>query len=106
MYAMNTQTQPLDVFSIITNRIIEQLAQHVIPWQKPWTEAGHPQNLFSKRPYTGINTWLLGSLGYSQNYFLTWKQLKAVGASVKKGEKGTMVVFWKPLSPDQQAEND
>src|SRR5476651_1922904 len=94
---MNTQTQSLDVFSIITNRIIEQLEQQVIPWRKPWAEAGHPQNLFSKRPYTGINTWLLGSLGYAQNYFLTWKQLKAVGASVKKGEKGTMVVFWKRL---------
>jgi len=102
---MNT-TPKLDVFSIITNRIIEQLAQQVIPWRKPWAEAGHPQNLFSKRPYTGINTWLLGSLGYSQNYFLTWKQLKAVGASVKKGEKGTMVIFWKKLPPDQQAEND
>jgi len=103
---MNTQTQPLDVFSIITNRIIEQLEQQVIPWRKPWAEAGHPQNLFSKRPYTGINTWLLGSLGYAQNYFLTWKQLKAVGASVKKGEKGTMVVFWKRLPQDEAKDKE
>jgi antirestriction protein ArdC len=58
---MNTQNQTLDVFSIITNRIIEQLEKQVIPWQKPWTEGGQPQNLFTKRPYTGINTWLLGS---------------------------------------------
>jgi antirestriction protein ArdC len=102
---MNTQTPPLDVFSIITNRIIEQLEKQIIPWRKPWSEAGHPQNLFSKRPYTGINTWLLASLGYAQNYFLTWKQLKAVGASVKKGEKGAMVVFWKRL-PQNEAKDD
>src|SRR5580700_575405 len=100
MYTMNTQNQHLDVFAIITNRIIEQLEKQVIPWRKPWTEGGHPQNLFTKRPYSGINTWLLGSLGYAQNYFLTFKQLKAVGASVKKGEKGMMVVFWKRLQPD------
>ena len=37
-------------------------------------------------PYAGINAWLLGSLGYAQNYFLTWRQIKTVGASVKKGE--------------------
>jgi len=101
----NTQQQPIDVFQIITNRIIEQLAQQIVPWRKPWTEAGHPQNLFTKRYYTGINTWLLASLGFSQNYFLTWKQVKAVGASVKKGEKGTMIVFWKRLD-NQQAEDD
>ncbi|MDB5009199.1 MAG: hypothetical protein JWP45_3592 [Mucilaginibacter sp.] len=98
---MNTHNQTLDVYSIITNRIIEQLEKQVIPWRKPWTEGGHPQNLFTKRPYTGMNTWLLGSLGYAQNYFLTWKQLKAVGASVKKSEKGTMVVFWKRVAEEE-----
>lgn len=102
---MNTQNQQLDVFAIITNRVIDQLKQSVIPWRKPWTEGGHPQNLFTKRPYTGINTWLLGSLGYSQNYFLTWKQLKAVGASVKKGEKGTMIVFWKTVLQQHSKNN-
>ena len=101
---MSTQNQTIDVYGIITKRIIEQLEKQVIPWRKPWTEGGHPQNLFSKRAYTGINTWLLGSLGYAQNYFLTWKQIKAVGASVKKGEKGTMVVFWKRIQQEQGKE--
>ncbi|HZY38139.1 MAG TPA: zincin-like metallopeptidase domain-containing protein [Mucilaginibacter sp.] len=98
-------TQHFDVFAIITDRIIDQLEKQFIPWRKPWTEGGHPQNLFTKRPYNGMNTWLLGSLGYAQNYFLTWNQLKAVGASVKKGEKGTMVVFWKRLPPDTSKDN-
>ncbi len=98
---MNTTTTPIDVYQIITDRIIAQLEQQVVPWRKPWTEAGHPQNLLTKRLYTGMNTWLLGSLGYSQNYFLTWKQLKAVGGSVIKGEKGHLVIFWKKLQNEQ-----
>jgi len=102
---MNTTAPPIDVYQIITNRIIEQLEKQVIPWRKPWTESGHPQNLLTKRPYSGINTWLLASLDYSQNYFLTWKQLKAVGGSVLKGEKGHLVVFWKKL-PKEQTDND
>ena len=102
---MNTTTTPIDVYQIITDRIIAQLEQQVVPWRKPWTEAGHPQNLLTKRLYTGMNTWLLGSLGYSQNYFLTWKQLKAVGGSVIKGEKGHIVIFWKKL-PAERSEPD
>jgi len=93
---MNTTAQTTDVYQIITNRIIQQLEKEVIPWRKPWAAGGHPQNLFTKRYYTGINTWLLGSLGYAQNYFLTWKQIKAVGASVIKGEQAAMVLFYKP----------
>lgn len=100
---MNNQSQPIDVYQIVTNRIIEQLAQQVVPWRKPWTEAGHPQNLLSKRPYTGINTWLLASVGYAQNYFLTWKQVHELGASVKKGEKGHIVIFWKYLHQETEA---
>jgi antirestriction protein ArdC len=97
---MNTTENHIDVYSIITNRIIEQLEKNIVPWQKPWTQSGHPQNLLTKVPYRGINTWLLASLGYTQNYFLTWKQIKAVGGSVIKGEKGHVIVFWKKLEKD------
>jgi len=92
---MKTQQGGTDVYQIITNRIIEQLAQKVVPWRKPWTDAGYPQNLITKLQYRGINTWLLASLGYSQNYFLTLRQAEAVGANVRKGERGHMVIFWK-----------
>ncbi|MEO8886655.1 MAG: zincin-like metallopeptidase domain-containing protein [Mucilaginibacter sp.] len=98
---MNAPTQTIDVYQIITNRIVEQLEQQVVPWRKPWTEAGHPQNLLTKLPYRGINTWMLASLGYAQNYFLTMKQVNAVGGSVRKGEKGHLLVFWKKLPEEQ-----
>ncbi|GAB3910078.1 ArdC family protein [Mucilaginibacter boryungensis] len=90
------ETQPhIDVYRIVTDSIIAQLEKHIVPWQKSWVESGHPQNLVTKRNYTGINTWMLAAAGYSQNYFLTWNQLKDLGGSVKKGEKGHVVIFWK-----------
>jgi antirestriction protein ArdC len=102
---MNTANQPIDVYAIVTNRIIAQLEQGTIPWRKPWTEGGHPQNLITKTLYRGINIWMLSSYGYAQNYFLTFKQLKALGGSVQKGEKAQLVVFWKK-SEEQQETTD
>ena len=71
-----------DVYSIVTNRIIELLEKGVVPWRQTWTDAGLPQNLISGKPYRGINVWLLASLHYSQNRFLTFKQVKEMGGSV------------------------
>src|SRR5580704_13087916 len=84
-----------DVYSIITDRIIEQLERDIVPWHQPWTSAGLPKNLISMKPYRGINVWLLASAGYEQNYFLTFEQAKNIGAKIKKGEKGHIIAFWK-----------
>lgn len=83
----------LDVYAIVTDRIIKQLEQGTVPWKRPWADAGIPQNLLSRRPYRGINVWLLSSLGYQQNLFLTWKQIKELGGSVKKDERSELVIF-------------
>ena len=93
----------LDVYELVTNQIIELLEQGTVPWQKPWVEAGFPRNLVTKRPYRGMNILLLQSLGYNQNLFLTWEQLKAVGGSVKKGQRSHLVVFWKPMARQGRA---
>lgn len=104
---MATETEPKkDVYEIITSRIIEQLEQGKVPWKQTWTEGGLPQNLFSKNYYRGINMWLLMSLGYSNNYFLTYKQMKALGGSLKKGEKPCLVVFWKWLKPKEEGKEE
>ena len=93
---METTPKPkIDVYQMVTDRIIERLEAGVIPWQQPWTEAGLPQNLVTGKAYSGINVLLLASLGYSRNYFLTFKQIKDLGGSVNKGEKSCPVVFWK-----------
>lgn len=89
----STITPPTDVYTRVTERIIELLEQGVIPWRQPWQPNGMPKNLISQRPYTGINAMLLNSLQYSQNHFLTWHQLQEIGGMVKKGEKGTLIVY-------------
>ena len=89
--------QPTDVYAVVNSRIIKQLERGVIPWQHPWGDAGMPKNLITGRPYRGINLWLLNPLGYEKNYFLTSKQIKDMGATIKEGQKGNITVFWKWL---------
>lgn len=86
----------MNVYEIITNRITEQLEKGVIPWKKTWTGGieGMPQNFITKKAYRGINPFLLMSMGYSSPYWMTFNQAKAKSATVKKGEKGTPVIFW------------
>jgi len=81
-------------YEIVTESIIKQLESGVAPWRKPWrTEM--PANLVSKKAYRGINIFLLGSQGYGSRYWVTYSQAQALGGSVKKGEHGSKVVFWK-----------
>jgi antirestriction protein ArdC len=91
----NQSKAKIDIYEMVTNRIIQKLEEGIIPWKQPWTEAGLPRNLVSQKAYTGINVLLLASMGFARNYFLTFKQINDLGASVKKGEKSIPVIFWK-----------
>lgn len=102
METTNTD-KSIDVYSLVTNRIIELLEAGTIPWQKLWTEKGIPRNCITKRPYQGINSLLLNSLPYDDNLFLTWKQVKTVGGSVLKGEKGHLIFFNKMIEKEDEA---
>ncbi len=97
MDSQHNSSTPLDVYQIVTDRIIELLEAGTIPWHKPWNDAGVPMNLISKRPYRGINLWLLLPCTYERNLWVTFEQLKKVGGSINKGEHGQMVVFWKQV---------
>jgi len=103
---MNETTERVDVYARVTNRIIEQLEQGTIPWEKPWIGAGLPQNIVNKTFYRGINILLLGCLGYERNAYLTWQQTKALGASVKRGEHGNLVVFWKVVEKEVEGQSE
>ena len=82
-----------DVYQMVTDKILAMLDEGVVPWHKPWTTTG-PINAVSGKAYRGINVWLLGMAPYSDTRWITFKNAKALGGSVKTGEKGTMVVFW------------
>jgi antirestriction protein ArdC len=74
----------------------------VIPWEKPWkTPHFHggpfPRNFRTGKPYRGVNILLLWSSPYSSPFWLTFKQALDLKGAVRKGEKGTPIVFYKQL---------
>jgi antirestriction protein ArdC len=104
---MDSETTPsikIDVYQLVTDQIMALLSQGIIPWQRPWNDSGIPMNVLSKRQYRGINLWLLLSLNYEQQLYLTWDQLKSIGGSVIAGEKGHIVVYWQPVQKKAEEE--
>ncbi len=89
------------VYKIITDRILEKLQEGTVPWKKPWGASGMPKNFVSKKPYRGINTFLTSSQGFSSEFWVTFRQAKLLKGSIKKGDKGTPVIFWKLFETDK-----
>ena len=85
------------IYQIVNEKIVEQLKKGVIPWRMPWKQAGVPSNFISKKAYRGINVFLLACQGYTSPYWLSFKQCQAKGGQVRKGEKATLVIYWKIL---------
>jgi len=90
------------VYQQVTDRIIAELEKGAAPWVKPWISysANEDQNIVSKKNYQGINRLILGMSGFSMPYWASFKQWQELGANVKKGEKGTMIVFYSPIQKD------
>ncbi|MGH7840036.1 MAG: ArdC family protein [Candidatus Binataceae bacterium] len=85
----------MDIYAIVTEKIITLLESGVVPWRRPWTSTGLPRNLVSKKPYRGINHFLLSASKFVSPFWLTMRQANQVGGHVRKGEESTIVVFWK-----------
>jgi len=84
-----------DIYQMVTDNIVKALEQGVVPWNKPWHQSGLPMNITTKKPYRGINPFLLRLQPFSSPYWLTAKQcFKIKGANLIKGSKATPVVFW------------
>lgn len=84
----------------ITNAIIAKLESGVSPWRKPWTSSGSQRPLRAcGQPYRGINTiWLWAvaeERGYTMPTWMTYRQAEALGGQVRRGERGTIAVFYK-----------
>lgn len=92
------ENNTMDIYQVINNKIIELLAQGAVPWRKPWNaQSNYPRNLFSKKPYRGVNVFLLACQKYSSPWWLTFKQVQEKNGHVVKGAKSTPVIFWKWL---------
>ncbi|MFT2112504.1 zincin-like metallopeptidase domain-containing protein [Marinomonas sp. 2405UD68-3] len=92
----------------VAENLIEQLKAGTAPWQKPWEPGSQgfmPMNPTTGKRYKGINAIHLMSQGHGDSRWLTYKQAKATGAQVRKGEKGTPVQYWK-FSEEQNKLDD
>lgn len=90
--------EKFNIYEEITNRIINQLENGIIPWHKPWSGiASGAYNRVSKKPYSLLNQMLLKHDGE----YATYKQWSDLGGKVRKGEKSEIVVFWKILQVEE-----
>ena len=92
-----------NVYEIITNVIVERVQETgILPWKCPWImEQGggivEPRNFVTDKPYRGVNSLLLNFMGYKSPYWLTFNQCQTLKGQVKKGEKGTPIIYWKNI---------
>lgn len=89
----------INIYQMVTDRIISELEQGVIPWEKPWTGKGDGAwNRVTGKPYSFLNQMLLGKPGE----YLTFKQCTEAGGKVRKGEKSSICVFWKQVPVEEE----
>jgi antirestriction protein ArdC len=96
----------------ITDKIIAELEQGIVPWVQPWKSSkqicplGLPVNGLTSRSYSGINILLLWSAleerGFASPYWITFKQCIAMGGMVRKGGHGTHVYFADKFVPQKE----
>ena len=91
-----------DVYQRITDQIVSELERGVSPWLKPWNVEHAAERITrplrgSGTPYRGINVLMLWSAamakGYAAPTWMTFKQAAELGANVRKGEHGSLVVY-------------
>lgn len=95
------------IYQSVTDKIIEQLEKGATPWIKPWrVDSTADKNINSQKAYQGINRLLLGisamCSGYTTPVWGSFKQWQALGANVRKGEKGTQIVFFSPVTKENK----
>ncbi|MPY24461.1 ArdC family protein [Shewanella sp. YLB-07] len=99
-----------DLYQEITDQVIAALENGVKPWVCPWEtsngSSGLPVNFDTRHAYSGINVLLLwcaaSASGFASSSWLTFKQALALGGCVRKGEKGTRIIFYKMLEKENQ----
>ena len=107
-------TNRIDLYTRVTDTIIADLEQGVRPWLKPWN-AEHAAGRITRplraggQPYKGINVLMLWASAMTQNFaapiWMTFQQAKELKANVKKGSKGSLVVYANRITKTETAED-
>lgn len=98
-----------DLYAEITSTIIAALENGIVPWRRPWAQHQAHANLHSGHEYRGVNQLILNATsaarGFTQPHWLTFRQVKDLGGSVRSGERASLVVFWSALDRDTGQKN-
>ncbi|RRA98639.1 ArdC family protein [Larkinella rosea] len=103
-----------DIYSRVTAKILADLEAGNLLWRKPW-HAGHLAGQVMRPlrgnavPYTGINTLILWNAAsdqsFSSPYWMTFKQATSLKATIRKGEKGTQIVYADTFTKEEEDVN-
>src|SRR5258705_7913453 len=108
----HTGSNRASLYDEITTRIIAEMEAGRVPWVQPWGTAAAkaplamPKNAATGRCYSGINVLILwGSVvehGFPVQSWVTFRQALSLGGNVRKGERGTTVVYADRFIPDDE----
>ena len=109
---MRNSSEKFDVHQEITNRIVDALetaGEFQLPWiRNKGGSFARPVNIASKNPYNGVNIvslWVSAQAhDFPSNLWGTYRQWQEKGCQVRKGEKSSLVVFYKTLAFEQTDE--
>jgi antirestriction protein ArdC len=102
-----------DIYAEVTAKIIGELEEGRLPWVQPWGRTGSvnpslPRNALSGRSYSGVNVLILwGAViehGYPSQSWMTFRQALDAGGNVRKGERGTTIVYADRFTPEAEKE--
>jgi len=100
-----------DVYARVTDEIVNAIEAGAGEYRMPWHHGSHlPRNAGSKLPYRGVNLIALGSAacvrGFQSPFWATYRQWSKLGAQVRRGEKASVIFFFKREDANHLEEND
>lgn len=116
MEAVPTSQKPkqrVDLYQQVTDKIVQQLEQGTIPWCRPWKGADDrmiplPLNTVTGKNYRGINIVLLWCTALARDFrsseWATFKQWQQKNEQIRKGEKGSMIVYYDTFEKEVEGE--
>jgi antirestriction protein ArdC len=95
----------------ITAAIVGRLEAGTRPWVRPWTDASVSRPLRAcGTPYQGINVlwlWMAAeAAGHASPFWMTYRQSQVLGSQVRKGERGTVAIFYRAYQPGETDESE
>jgi len=100
------------LYDEVTDRIVTELEQGIVPWAQPWAGSGAalglPRSATTRRNYSGINILILWNAvikrGFTSQEWLTFRQALSLGGHVRKGERGTVICYADSFVPRGERE--